>query len=153
VRRPGLYPGAAYDLSGLATGLRARAVWRIAGKTVPARWVRVRAERAGQPLAHAHGDDRGEFLLLLGPDAGQFLPLALALDVIVMAPPQPPDLAALASALRKDPLADLPLEPVAPPAAEAGQLRPQGYAERRAVRIQFHPGRLLTGLADLVLNP
>lgn len=153
VRRPVLYPGAAYDVSESATGLRGRAVWKVGAKTIPARWVRVRVERGGQQLAHAHGDDRGEFLLLLGPAAGQFLPLLLTLDVILMAPIQPPDEAALAMALKKDPLADLPLEPVPPAAAEDGEATPDGYAGRPAVPIRFQPGRLLTGLADFVLNP
>ena len=71
VRRPALFPGAAYDVSPTATGMRGRVTWKqAAANEQPARWVRVTAVSDGQVVGRAHGDDRGEFLLLLANQAG-----------------------------------------------------------------------------------
>src|SRR5262249_903516 len=44
VRRPALFPGAAYDVSTTATGIRGRVTWQQpTANEVPARWVRVEA--------------------------------------------------------------------------------------------------------------
>jgi hypothetical protein len=112
-----LYPGAAYPLPGKATGLRGR-IRRDLGagviKAVP--WARVVITRAGAgapnfaaetKLAWAHGDDRGEFLAVLGKDAvtgGAALPAQLNLHVWVFLPP----LTTVWDATQ--PLASLPLE-------------------------------------------
>jgi hypothetical protein len=66
--RPLLYPGAAVDVSYTATGLRGRLL-RASG--APVRWARVDVRIPGRttPLGVAHGDDRGEFVLLLPPEA------------------------------------------------------------------------------------
>ena len=59
VRRPFVFPGAAYDLESCATGMRGRVLRD--GK--PMRWARVEASLPdGSVVARAHGDDRGEFL-------------------------------------------------------------------------------------------
>src|SRR5262249_38597174 len=49
VRRPALFPGAAYDVGATVTGMRGRVTWNQpdAGE-VPARWVRVEARINGQ---------------------------------------------------------------------------------------------------------
>ncbi len=140
IRRPHLFPGAAYPVPTSATGLRGRVV-REGG---PVRWARVHATHPGSGtiLARAHGDDRGEFFLLLGPGA---LPIGssgepLDLEIHVQAPstppdPDPPELEVA------DPLWDLPLE-VLPEEATSGAMAlghepPDGYtpAESRTVTV------------------
>ncbi|HYU15380.1 MAG TPA: hypothetical protein VEL05_04895, partial [Candidatus Acidoferrum sp.] len=111
-------PGATYDVSGTATGLRGRC--RRTADGTPVRWVRVEAwthDAAGariERVGRAQGDDRGEFLLLINADASGVGPLDLAAGVSVIvdvhAPPVPgavpPDVRAA------DPLWDLPVETV-----------------------------------------
>lgn len=113
---PGLYPGAAYDCTSRATGVRGSATRGGAAM----RWARVEARLlAGAPatgavVGRAHGDDRGEFLLLLGVEAAAIgdLPQTIDLEIVVYGPlpnaptPVPLDLPSL------DPLWDLPLEVV-----------------------------------------
>ncbi len=74
--RPALFPGAAYDISASATGVRGRVVWQ--DTLEPVRFARVVAFYGAQQIGRAHGDDRGEFLLVLGVDTvdGDDLPLA-----------------------------------------------------------------------------
>jgi hypothetical protein len=73
--QPWLFPGAAYPISNVMTGMRGRVLRQ---KTVdkperPARWVRVIATipddevnlSAATIIGRAFGDDRGEFLLLI----------------------------------------------------------------------------------------
>jgi hypothetical protein len=109
VRRPVLFPGAAYDLTCLATGLRGR----VLRSGVPMRWARAVALLAGTntEAARAHGDDRGEFLLIAGsgPAPVTDTDTSLSFDVQIWGPtavpvPVPADLASI------DPLWDLPLE-------------------------------------------
>jgi hypothetical protein len=112
IRRPVFFPGAAYDFSGASTGMRGRVV----RDHKPMRWARVRATLNGTTLivGRAHGDDRGEFLLLLNANVltGSAWPDKLEIEVSVSgpatAPPPPP------SALG-DPFWDLPLETLAAP--------------------------------------
>lgn len=152
-RRVALFGGAAYDVGGGTTGLRGRA--RRSGK--PLRWARVEARQIlrdgtrGPVFARAHGDDRGEFLLLLGPIAGAAL-AALTLDVEVTVhgrtadPPTPTP----ADVFKKnnDPLWDLPLEKaVAPPPADAvsmGLQIPTGYTAMPKRSVTFQLGRILS---------
>src|SRR5258708_21078648 len=63
VVRPLMYPGAAYAISESTTGLRGRVVRNDA----PMRWARVEARlrTTGELVGLAHGDDRGEFLLII----------------------------------------------------------------------------------------
>jgi hypothetical protein len=106
VRRPVLFPGAAYDVDETSTGLRARVTWQSAADSPPVRWARVAATIGGNRVGYAHGDDRGEFLLLLGSAAGGLggLPAPFRVRITVFAPPTipPPNNA--------DVFADLPLE-------------------------------------------
>ena len=116
-RRLGLFPGAAYPVSESVTGLRGRAVVDVGGQLVPARWPRVDAlDAAGQVVGAAHGDQFGEFLLLLAPEAITVaaLPSPFALTVRVRGrkpPPAPPDPLLVAA----DPFWDLPQEVAAAP--------------------------------------
>ena len=77
VRRPVMFPGAAYDVAD-ATGVRGRVV--RGGQAM--RWARVvaRLPGAGPVVGRAHGDDRGEFLLLIGAEAGPVGDLESAIE-------------------------------------------------------------------------
>lgn len=116
IRTAWLWPGAAYPLAANASGIRGR-IRRGASlaSARPVAWARVVVTRPGAgpvdfdgetPLAWAHGDDRGEFLVVLGTPAvpgGVVLPATMALRLWVFLPPAgaPED---------ADPLAGLPLE-------------------------------------------
>src|SRR5262245_19534038 len=68
VRRPRLFPGAAYEVASGMTGLRGT----VTRNGKPARWTRIVARLPGANgtvVGRAHGDDRGEFLLLIAPTA------------------------------------------------------------------------------------
>jgi len=132
--RPALFPGAAYDVTGSATGLRGRV--EVNGE--PLRWARIEATVPGSPEGtppfRAHGDDRGEFLLIVAdPRLLDELPApdTFSVDVTVLGPNPVPDPAGNPAALT-DPLWDLPLETVAAPGAadpvSAGATPPPTYA-------------------------
>lgn len=144
IRRPVFFPGAAYEASLTATALRGRVLRN--GK--PMRWARVVARLAGPALVigRAHGDDRGEFFLLINSNAvtGSTLPDPLDIDVAVSGPtlvpvPNPPNQEQL------DPLWDLPLEQLAAPGAAdpvaAGETLPAGYGATTTQTITFTLGR------------
>lgn len=148
VKTPHFFPGAAYDVSETATGLRGRATWTAAGET-PVRWARVVARLNGVVVGRAHGDDRGEFLLLLDSAAGGLgdLPTSaspLIVEVAVFAPAAPPPANPL------DPFADLPLETVGevedPTDVSLGTALPPGYgATATSTRnVTFPLGTILT---------
>ena len=85
-RRPTLFPGAAYDVGATATGLRGR----VLREGQPMRWARVAATvpSNGVVVGRAHGDDRGEFLLMIGANAIQIGDLVdpLSIRVTVFGP-------------------------------------------------------------------
>jgi hypothetical protein len=154
VRRPALYPGAAYDVSHAVTGLRGRVTWNAAlADEELVRWARVEATIGDTVVGRAHGDDRGEFLLLLEANAGGLgdLPSPLRVQVTVFAPtlrPDPPG---------DDPLGDLPLEVLAadPDDISAGEKLPPGYiATASSSRsVDFELGRLLVKQLKFFINP
>lgn len=144
IRRADLFPGAAYPWGSGATGLRGRVV--RAGS--PARWVRIEARRSGSALVigRAQGDDRGEFLLILGADPSLIgdLELELAVELSLFAPPPPAP-----GAFAEDPLGDLAVEVVGPPAAAPdavalGQTLPAGYALIAQPMVDLTLGRIAT---------
>jgi hypothetical protein len=147
VRRPALFPGAAYDIAQTATGIRGRVTWsQSAVDEVPARWVRVEARVNGQVVGRAHGDDRGEFLLLLRNEAGGIgdLPSPLIAQVTVFGPPAPVAISA------GDPYSDLPMETLAadPDTVSPGDTLPAGYASTpQSTRpVTFTLGRLVANV-------
>jgi len=99
---PALFPGATYDVADSQTTVRGR----VTRGGRPVRWTRVDASADGQVVGRAHGDDRGEFLLVLGQNTGAVgdLPptLPVTIDVYARDPELPVD--------PTDPLGDLPLE-------------------------------------------
>jgi hypothetical protein len=135
VRRPVLFPGAAYDIASGMTGLRGRV--ERAGKPMP--WSRVQAALPGNGtvVGLAHGDDRGEFLLIISPLAGAVGdlvdPLLIRVDVFGPSAPPLPDPITLPNI---DPFWDLPeekaqvLNPADPDAdpISAGETLPPGYS-------------------------
>lgn len=129
--QPHLFPGAAYGVSCTTTGLRGRVLF--ANTTTPFRWARVVAQLPGAPtvVGRAHGDDRGEFLLLLSSAAlgiGQISnPISIEIRVFGRPSPQPPPPDPKLPS--QDPLWDLPLEDVPPAAALTGEETPDQYVE------------------------
>lgn len=110
---PSLFPGAAYPIHDTATAIRGRA--ERGGE--PVRWTRVVATNpdTGTVVGRAHGDDRGEFFLVLASEAASQEARRNKLDVVVKvygpdpAPTLAPDpVSRLAAQI--DPLWDLPLE-------------------------------------------
>jgi hypothetical protein len=161
VLRPWLLPGSAYHVSRGTTGIRGRIV--LGGQ--PVRWPRVTAlGPGGSQVGWAHGDERGEFLLLvngtgtLPPPA----PSSLDVDLVVSAPdpahPEPVD--------SIDRCADLVVEVVtrssAPPAPGdldndllRGLSTPAGYLTSTALRphLAVPIGEVLTIPQDVVFTP
>jgi hypothetical protein len=143
--RPTLYPGAAYGLAAGALGLRGR----IVRDGEPMRWARAEARRTADDVVvgHAHGDQHGEFLLVLDQAAsrGADLILPLEVQVTVFGPddaPLPEDFPDADT----DPLWDLPVEEVDltvdAEGVLAGTTRPDGFTSRpgsiRAVTLSWH---------------
>ncbi|GGR98244.1 hypothetical protein GCM10010169_48510 [Micromonospora fulviviridis] len=137
--RPVLFPGADHGALPSATVLRGRVTWGAGGP--PAPWVRVEARPTaghGPVRWRGHGDDRGEFVLVIGA-----LPLQLAkrpartvdVEVVVRARPLPPSGTPVDSPAgsREDPLWHLPIEPVGnlDPAdgVSTGAAVPAGYTK------------------------
>ena len=121
---PALFPGATYDVVDSQTTVRGR----VTRGGNPVRWTRVEASADGHIVGRAHGDDRGEFLLVLGQNTGavgDLTPsLPVTIDVYARDPELPVDPA--------DPLGDLPLETAAaagavPDDVSAGVALPDHY--------------------------
>ncbi len=149
VRRPVLFPGAACDISSRSTGIRAR----VLRGGLPLRWARIEArlEGSGALVGRAHGDDRGEFLLLLDTAAAPAAELVDPLEVRVIAyAPASAPLPVPADLPSQDFLWDLPLEvlpaPGAPDPVSAGEVLPAGYVETASSSrlVPFRLGRLIS---------
>jgi len=154
MRRPALFPGAAYPISESVTGLRGRVTWnQSSANEVPARWVRVEAKVGEQVVGRAYGDDRGEFLLILDSEAAGIgdLPAPLIAQVIVFGPPAPVAIPA------DDPAGDLPLEVLAadPDDVSPGEKLPPGYAATASSQrpVTFQLGRILSNQPKFFFNP
>jgi hypothetical protein len=165
VCRPALFPGAAYGEAAGATIVRGRVTWGAGGPR--AAWVRVVARTATpidvvddegdvvatiQPvLGRAHGDERGEFLLVIGS-----LPKELALanepdvdlEIAISARPEPAANAPVTSPTgsRADPLWHLPIETVGSldptDLVAAGVTTPAGFTASTAVPLTVRRGRV-----------
>ncbi len=122
------FPGADAPLPSRSTVLRGRVVRQPGGPgtpLLPVRWARVRARTpAGDDVGWAHGDDRGEFVLVVHAADGDLVvppdPVGVDLTVGAVLPPTAPDPADPDRA-RVDPLWDLPLETLTLGADPAGQ--------------------------------
>jgi hypothetical protein len=111
-------------------------------------------------VGRAHGDDRGEFLLLLGPEASPFGDLEddkleIRVTAFAWADAQVPD---DPSVPELDPLWDLPLELAAPPGlpdpVSAGEEIPPGYASTptSTAVVEFALGKLQSGTDPFVIS-
>lgn len=123
--RPWLLPGSGYAFGVGSTGLRLRVT--RAGRPVP--WIRVQAlDDQLHLIGWAHGDDRGEVLLLLDTLGAQFPPDASRGNITLRvhwpdpAVPVEPGLPPTEPQPAADPLRGLPVEPVdrivVPPGAD-----------------------------------
>ena len=160
--RPVLYPGAAYGLGAGVTVVRGGVRW---ADGAPVQWTRVRATTAApidvrhddgtvtqvSPLlGRAHGDDRGEFLLVLGPVPRDVTPDGdpdeIEVAVEVLARPRPPDAAPVDSPAqgRDDPLWRLPVEVVGElldvDSVATGTTTPVGYTSSVTTNITCRKG-------------
>lgn len=154
-RRIAVFPGAAYGPQGNATGVRGRVV-DTAGTAVP--WVRVAARHPahGVVLGCAHGDDRGEFLLVLRvPPTPLVAPDAFTIDVLLdlAARPAPPP--ASPAGLSDDPLAGLLTEVLPAPGGtdgvSGGTTVPASCSVRTTVAASLQLGRLISPDAPFTL--
>ena len=141
--RPAFFPGAASDVSETCTGLRGRVA--MDGEPMP--WVRVEARKGATTVGRAHGDDRGEFVLVLEPSplyAFGDTPIAEGLRNITVKIFAPDDV-----------LTEPPLEPATPATldeVESGRALPPGYTEKTQRNITFELGRLGVGEPMFVLS-
>jgi hypothetical protein len=156
VFRPVLYPGANWGTQAGATAVRGR-VLRADGSI--ARWARVSAVDAdhGYPVGWAHGDDRGEFLLVLtSSDAGLFAPgSALAhVELTISARPVPATIDSPAQS-RADPLWDLEVEALPPPGSadtvSDGRTPPADYSQSVTRTLNFVKGAVSSPRQPFVL--
>jgi hypothetical protein len=137
--RPVLFPGAGYDVPDTATGVRG--LVRKAGE--PIRWTRVEATIGPRVIGRAHGDDRGEFLLVLGQNTGAVGDLVSPLAVTITVYARNPALALD----KKDALSDLPVETAAGPGVvpddvSAGITLPSLYVQVAQLNPLLTLGRL-----------
>jgi hypothetical protein len=158
--RPRLFPGATYSIPRGTTGIRGRVV----SNGRPVRWPRLFARGPGNVrVGAAHGDERGEFLLVI-TEMGMTPPPApstiiVDLDVIAAPPTTAP------AADPADPLADLVVETLArssvPP--QPGDLdndvlqgvsTPTGYVSRTPLpQLTVTVGELLVLAQPVVFTP
>ena len=107
---------------------------------------------SGQVVGRAHGDDRGEFLLLIGSESIPVGDLVnpLPLRVRIFGPAAPP-VPATPDLPLQDPLWDLPLETVPAPGVadtvSTGETLPAGYTANVTANVDFFLGELRSGPA------
>lgn len=161
-RAPALFPGAGYPLHS-GTGIRGRI---LRADSSPVRWAYIEARPLSTDdtipaLARARGDDRGEFLLLLPPNAvpANDLPASFQLRVEIWAPATQP-LPAQPGITDQDLWWDLPLEVITEPQQidqiAPGRVIPPTYVRSAPVQnVTFQLDRLLTSLdiGDLTFTP
>jgi len=159
IRRPTLFPGAAYDVIERTTGLRGR----VLRDGQPMRWARVEARLPDSDLlvGRAHGDDRGEFLLVIEPHMIGVMEDPYDLRVVVSGPavPPTPDTPQQPS---EDPYWDLPLETVPAPGdpdpVSPGDQLPDGYVSAVSATqiVPFQLGIIVSrfhGIPDFEFSP
>lgn len=147
LRRLSVFPGAGYECSERMTGLRGQLL--RGGHAVP--WARIEAvypDHGDMLAGHAHGDDRGEFLLLLG---GHPAPYAgpqgtIAVQLRIYGPPAP-------VAPTTDVQSLLPVEILPAPGAadpiSAGITPPAGYQAAPLIPIALRLGRISSAVLPI----
>jgi hypothetical protein len=151
IRRPVLFPGVAWDLPGGSTTLRGCV--RVGANKTPVRWAWLEVRRPGgsEIVLRTRADDRGEFLLLVGPTTVLDIELDATFELDVRAfgipsPSKPP-------AGEPDPLWDLPLETLSAPGTADDPIAegrpnlptqlPTGWAQLGEARVTLIPGRMV----------
>lgn len=159
IRHAWLWPGAAYPLAANSTAVRGR-IRRGASldDAIPVQWARIVVTRPGPTppdfaselqIGWGHGDDRGEFLVVLGAQAvpgGATLPQTMTLRVWVFLPPA-------AASSPAEPLAGLPLEQAGSDSINdvlRGIAPPVGYVRQPPADITLRPGEVFV-MSDAVL--
>lgn len=151
-RQPVLFPGAAYNVSDCATGMRGR----VLHDEAVVGWARIQAVHpdTGNTVGIAHCDDRGEFLLLIDSNAAGLAELAnpLPLELHVHVPTTP----AVSDDVKKlDSLWDLPIEDVAAPGDPdtvcGGALPWDPWTDTGTFTIDFTLGTLMGGMRPLAV--
>jgi hypothetical protein len=149
VRRPVLYPGAAYSAPSLHSGARGR----VERNGVPDRWARIEARMPDTDVlvGRAHTDDRGEFLLLIdstGSPVGDLVnPLEVRIDIFASAasptpgPDDAPDVDAFWDLPEEEAQTLDPNDPETDPVS-AGETLPAGFAKRTDRTISIPLGRM-----------
>ncbi len=157
-RTVGLFPGACFQPEACSTGIRGRVV-DLAG--APVRWVRVEARhpQRNSLLGIAHGDDRGEFLLLLANapsslDVPPGLAFSVQLAVSAIAPGTPAP-GPLTASPADDPLGDLVRE-VLPPIGNvdtisSGAVAPPGFTRTATATVFCTVGRVQSPSVPITL--
>jgi hypothetical protein len=162
--RPLLFPGQNGGIQAGATVIQGRTTWGVGGPAAP--WTRIEAMATGvnqQSPWRAHGDDRGEFVLVIGPlDLAMARNLSSTVDIDVVVSGRPlPDPAANApiespAESREDPLWHLPLEPVnaldPPDPVLLGEVQPPGYGSSTTRTITCRRGEVTHPVQPFVLN-
>lgn len=159
-RSPVFFPGANYDVAERSTGLRGRVVISDGGtpaRRIPVRWPRVEVRRTtgGGPVAWAHGNQHGEFLLILPPEAIAMpaveIPRTLQLTVTAFGRRSIPANAPPELVRKADPLWDIPLEEIGPPniapnvdTTALGRAIPADYDGSDSQDITFTYSRLIS---------
>ena len=153
VRRPFMFPGAAYDLDSCATGIRGL----VLRGDKPMRWARVEAALpSGETVGRAQGDDRGEFLLLINSSAVPAGELggSVTLPVTVSGPAVIP-VPGSSDLPSQDPFWDLPLEMAPNPGVDdtvsTGETLPPGYTASTSIDIDFVLGELRSAPAPFTI--
>jgi hypothetical protein len=148
IRMPWLWPGSAYPLPGNATAIRGRLLrGPDLAHAMPIPWGRLVATipsaqnvfGAATPVGYGHGDDRGEFVLVLDNRAVSGAALTNPVPVRLW-PFLPPAAVVLNPA---DPLASLPLEDGGADSSNAvlrGQEVPAGYVAGASKVLSLHLG-------------
>jgi hypothetical protein len=145
-----LFPGAAYDHCGMATGLRGRVLRN--GQPMRWAWIEARLPENDALVGRARGDDRGEFLLLLAPGAAPASDLTRTIQVrISVAGPSVAPVPSQVDIPGQDVFWDLPLEVLPAPGladdVALGDALPAGYVTMSAVQtVEMEIGRMLTGI-------
>jgi hypothetical protein len=162
--QPLLFPGQNGGVQAGATVIRGRATWGVGGP--PAPWTRIEATAIGASRPRtwrAHGDDRGEFVLVIGAlELAMALALTRTVDITVVVSGRPlPSPAAGApiespAESREDPLWHLPLEQVStldpPDPVLRGEVQPPGYSSSTTRTITCRRGAVTRPAQPFVLN-
>ncbi|GAB2708231.1 hypothetical protein [Aliiglaciecola aliphaticivorans] len=157
-RRPVIFPGAAYPINARSTGLRGKVIF----DNEPVRWcfIELRSPTdANTILARARGDDRGEFLMLIPPNAVPDESLNQTVSFELMIYGRTASMLPTNNNLQ-DPYWDLPLEMITAPQANdpvssGAEIPPEYVASQSVIPIAFQLSQMMSShdVNDIVFNP